>query len=93
MGVTPAAGQHARRLVHEAFAEEARIAAHEHAVRLGLRLYVGGDAGHGEADIGYGEFVGNNRPPAGGAKFDCCAHDFYFPPSAGDASQLGFKSR
>ena len=66
----------------EGLAEEARIAADEHAVGLGLGLDVGGDSGHGQANIGYSEFVGNNCAPTGGAKFDCCAHVFYFPPWA-----------
>ncbi len=60
--------------VDEGFAEEARIAADQDAVRLGLRLYVGGNAGDGEADVGHGKFVGHNGPPAGGAKFDHGTH-------------------
>ena len=48
----------------EALAEEAGVAADEHAVGLGLGVDVGGDAGHCEADVGYGKFVGNNCAPA-----------------------------
>ena len=82
MGVTPAPASTAGGFGDEALAEEARIAADEHAVGLGLGLDVGGDAGDGQADVGYGEFIGNNCAPTGGAKFDCCAHGFYFPPWA-----------
>ncbi len=77
------AGENGGGFGDEALAEEAGVAADEHAVGLGLGFDVGGDAGDGEADIGYGEFIGDDGAPAGGAKFDCCGHDFYFPPWAG----------
>ena len=76
MGVTAGAGEHSRGFSDKALAEEARIAADQHAVRSGVGLHVGGNARHGEADIGHGELVGHNGPPTGGAEFDRCAHGF-----------------
>ena len=55
---------------NEGLAKEAGIAADEDTVGLGLGFDVGSDAGDGEADVGYGEFVGNDCAPAGGAEFD-----------------------
>ena len=30
----------------------------------GMGLYIGGNAGNGQPDIGHGKFVGHNGPPA-----------------------------
>ena len=57
-------GQTARRHVHKALAQKARIAPHQHAMRLRKRLHVGGNPGHRQLDIGHGKLVGYNRPPA-----------------------------
>ncbi len=67
-------GQHARRLVHKALAQKARIAAHQHAMRLRLRLHIGGNPRHRQPDIGHGKLVGHNRPPTRSAKPDPCRH-------------------
>ena len=79
------AGENVGGFGDEALAEEARIAADEHAVRLGLGLDVGGNAGHGEPDVGHGEFIGNNGPPTGGAKFNYGTHESISSSGCGSA--------
>ena len=70
MGVMPAPARTRAASATKAFAQEARIAADQHAMWLGLGLDVCGNAGHGEADVGHRKFVGNNGAPSGGAEFD-----------------------
>ena len=67
-------GEDAGGFGHEGLAEEAGIAADEHAVGLGLGFDVGGDAGDGQADVGHGELFGYDRAPTGCAELDCCRH-------------------
>jgi hypothetical protein len=73
MGVTP---EHARCFGNKALAEEARIAADEHAMRCGEGFDVGSDSADGKPYIGHRKFVGHNRTPSRGTEFDCRAHLF-----------------
>jgi hypothetical protein len=61
MGVTPAAESTA---AAKTLAEKARGAADQHAVRCRLGLYIGGNARHGQSDIGHGKLVGHHRAPS-----------------------------
>jgi hypothetical protein len=67
-------GENAGGFVDEGFAEEAGIAADENAVGLGLSFDVSGDAGDGAADVGDGEFVGDDGAPAGSTELDGGCH-------------------
>ena len=59
----------------EGFAQEARVAAHDHASAGGfLRSHIAGDSGDGATDVGEGEFVRHDGAPARGSKMNFCGH-------------------
>ena len=70
----PGTGQHTRRFGYKALAQEARVTAYQHPVRLGKRLHVLCNSGHRQPDIRYRKFIRHNGSPSRGAKLDRCAH-------------------
>src|SRR5208282_4777504 len=70
----PRRGEHTGGLSNKAVAEKARVAAHQHTMRLRLSGDIGSDACNSEANVGHGELVGNDCPPTGSAKLNSFAH-------------------